>query len=150
MSPAAFLDANVVVYSAGRSHALQRPSASILDFAAQHPRSFVTDAEVLQELLHRFLALRMWPDARGTFTDFSELMRGRIEPLYAEDVERAADLAGQHPHLSARDLVHIAVMERLGVTAIVSADRDFDAPPGIRRLDPADVESWRAEIEAAS
>jgi predicted nucleic acid-binding protein len=38
------------------------------------------------------------------------------------------------PGVSARDAVHVAVMERRGVGLILSFDPGFDAVPGIRRV----------------
>jgi predicted nucleic acid-binding protein len=54
----------------------------------------------------------------------------------------AARLADRHPGISARDVVHAAVMRRVGVNWIVSADTDFDRLPDVTRLDPALVEEW--------
>src|SRR3990172_878982 len=89
MTPPTFLDANVPIYAAGRPHPLKEPSAQVLMLAAERPEAFVTDAEVLQELLHRYLALRLWPQGREVFRHFTELMRERVEPVQADDVERA-------------------------------------------------------------
>ena len=114
--------------------------------AAEHPASFVTDAEVLQELLHRYLALRLWAQGRAVLTEFALLMRDRVEPVYADDVGDAASLAGRYSGLSARDLLHVAVMRRLGVSRIATADRAFDRIQELQRLDPAGVETWRANI----
>jgi hypothetical protein len=139
-----FLDTNVQVYAAGRSHRLKEPCLRVLQMAARHRLSFVTDAEVLQELLHRYTAIRSWePLGRESLDSFSELMQGLTEPIYALDVSRAAEFVDTHPRMQARDLLHLAVMSRLGVTQIVSADRGFDEVAGIERLDPADVDSWR-------
>ena len=55
MSPAAFIDANVPIYASGREHPNKEPCARILMMAAEHPLSFVTDVEVLQELVHRYV-----------------------------------------------------------------------------------------------
>ncbi len=52
------------------------------------------------------------------------------------------------PHLQARDLVHLATMERLGISAIISTDMGFDRVPGIRRLDPRLLGAWRDEVFA--
>jgi hypothetical protein len=146
MSPPTFLDANVPIYAVGRPHPLKEPSAQVLMLVAERPEAFLTDAEVLQELLHRYLALRLWPQGRDVFRHFAELMRERVEPVDAVDVEQAALLAGQYPDLGARDLLHAAVMSRLGVRSIVSADAGFDRLPGVERLDPTDVGVWRDKL----
>jgi predicted nucleic acid-binding protein len=77
---------------------------------------------------------------------FATLTAGRIAPVLDTDVAQAAALADDHPRLSARDLLHVAVMQRLGATHIASADRDFDAVPGIQRLDPAQLAVWRGQL----
>ena len=58
-------------------------------------------------------------------------------PSTGRFVSLAAELADRHPGISARDLVHVAVMQRLGINRIISADTDFDRLEGIDRLDPA-------------
>ena len=45
MSPPVFLDANVPIYAAGKEHPKKEPCALVLNMAAEHPLSFVTDAE---------------------------------------------------------------------------------------------------------
>ena len=150
MSPAVFIDANVPIYAAGREHPIKEPCARILMLAAEHPRSFVTDAEVLQELLHRYLASGRWALGREVLQAFAEVMHGRIEPVYANDVDAAAKLADRHPDVSARDLVHAAVMERLGADRIISADTDFDRLLGVTRLDPAEATDWRSSVVPSS
>jgi predicted nucleic acid-binding protein len=143
MTPPTFLDANVPIYAAGRPHPLKEPSAQVLVLAAERPGAFVTDAEVLQEMLHRYLALRLWPQGRQAFCHFADLMRERVEAVLAADVEQAARLADEHPELGARDLLHTAVMQRLGVLRLVSADAGFDRLSQFERLDPIDVQTWR-------
>lgn len=143
MSPATFVDTNVPIYAAGRAHPLKEPCVQVLLLAAEHPQAFVTDAEVLQELLHRYLALRLWPQGREAFQRFSEILQGRVDAVQAVDVQHAAGLADTHQELGARDLLHAAVMHRLGVRRIISADKGFDQLPEIERLDPAQEPSWR-------
>ena len=146
MSPAAFIDTNVPIYAAGRAHPLKEPCAQLLLLAAEHPQAFVTDAEVLQELLHRYLALRLWPQGRDAFQRFSALMQERVETIQAADVERAAGLADSYQELGGRDLLHAAVMQRLGVRRIVSADTGFDRLPDVERLDPAQLANWQHSV----
>ncbi len=147
MSPI-FIDANVPMYAAGRSHALREPCIQILTLAAQRPRAFFTDAEILQELIHRYVAIQRWTESREVFYGFASLMRGRIEPVYARDVEQAAALADRSLGLSARDLLHAAVMARVGADRLISADQDFDRVAHLSRLDPMDVATWRRQVEA--
>lgn len=107
----------------------------------------MTDAEVLHELLHRYLAPRLWSgQGRQVFEYFAELMVQRVEPVHAEDVEKAASLVEQSRDVSARDLLHLAVMKRLGVRQIVSADADFDRWPDVERLDPTGMKVWRPQM----
>ena len=148
MSPTAFLDTNVPIYAAGAAHPQKRPCIEVLDLASDHPRNFVTSVEVLQELLHRFSTPRRWPAGRYTLARFVALMRGRTEPVYAEDVDFAIELADRAIRASARDLIHVAVMRRLGVERVVSADREFDGIPGVIRLDPVDIDEWRDSVLA--
>ena len=146
MSPAVFIDANVPIYAGGRDHPSKEPCAKVLMMAAEQPLSFVTDVEVLQELLHRYLASGRWALGREVLQSFAEVMHDRIEPVYEEDIHLAASLADRHPEISARDLVHAAVMRRLGSERIVSVDTDFDRLPGVTRLDPSDIEAWSASV----
>jgi predicted nucleic acid-binding protein len=117
---------------------------------ADFPGSFVTDAEVLQELLHRYLAIRAWSVGESVFDRFAILMKGRIAPMPDRDVELAGSLVNEMPRLQARDLIHLAVMRRLGATRIVSSDRGFDAVPGVERLDPARFDEWRDTVVPGS
>ena len=146
MSPAAFIDANIPIYASGTDHPNKKPCARVLMMAAEHPRSFVTDVEVLQELLHRYLASGRWALGRAVLQGFAEAMHDRIEPVYEQDIQLAMRLADSHPRISARDLVHAAVMERLGTSWIISVDTDFDDLPGVTRLDPADVSEWGESV----
>ena len=146
MSPAVFVDANVPIYAAGRSHAYKEPCSRVLTLAAENPQAFITDSEVLQELMHRYLASGRWVQGREVVLAFAEIMEGRIEPVLAEDVLSAAGAADRHAGVSSRDLVHAAVMQRLGSTHIVSADTDFDHLPGIERLDPSRIGEWEVRV----
>ncbi len=106
----------------------------------------MTSVEVLQELLHRYVTAARWPRARVAFDDFNQLMSGRLEAIHPDDLDGAAELAdAYHAELSARDLLHLAVMRRIGCEHIVTADTAFSGLPGVVRLDPADIATWRDE-----
>lgn len=140
------IDANVPIYAAGRPHPLKGPCQQVIRIVAASPEVFGTDAEVFQELLHYYLAGHNWGHGQAVFKAFAAVMAGRIEAILDGDVTQAADLAQTYSRLSARDLLHVAVMQRIGAAHIVSADQDFDNVTGIQRLDPADVATWRGQF----
>lgn len=130
------------MYAAGAAHPLKAPCIEVMAMVAAHPRAFLTDAEVLQELIHLYLSLRRWSVGREAFHEFAELMDGRIESVHAEDIALAARLADDYPAVSSRDLVHAAVAQRISVSQIISTDTDFDLIPGVERLAPERVGEW--------
>ena len=146
MIPAAFIDANVPIYATGIDHPCKAPCSRILSMVADNPEAFVTNSEVLQELLHRYLATGRWLLGKEVVSSFAELMTGRIESVYPQDVLLAAEMADEHQGVSARDLVHAAVMRRLQIGRIISSDGDFGRVSGIERLDPLRVGQWQTSV----
>jgi len=57
-----------------------------------------------------------------------------VIPIEKAEVLRAAEIVQNPALMSARDAVHIAVMERHGIQSILSFDSDFDRWPGLRRI----------------
>ncbi len=149
MRTLAFVDTNVPIYAAGKPHPLKQPCAEILSLISENPQSFITSAEVLQELLHRYASSSAWTSHGKLLLEaFSELMEDRIAAVEAADVLNAAELAGIGSKVSARDLLHVAVMQRVGADLIVSTDCGFDEFTQVRRLDPAQLPTWRTHIHA--
>jgi predicted nucleic acid-binding protein len=140
LSDVAFVDANIVVYASGRAHAYQSSCSEILMFANQNRHHFISSAEVMQELLNVGLRRNSLEYARTAVEAVARSCE-LVTPVTPEDV--AAALEFDYPGLSARDRIHLAVMQRIGCNQIVSTDRAFDTAPGIMRLDPLDFESWR-------
>ena len=136
------------MYAEGRPHPLKGPCEAILELAGEHLGSFLTSAEVLQEIVHRNLAQNSWEVGKQLLLESVTLMENRIEPMLPQDVVSAAKLADCYPALSARDLIHVAIAVRAGATHIVSADTAFDVVTEIERLDPLRVAEWRGEVSA--
>ena len=135
------------MYAVGRPHVLKAPSLRILALAATSDTYF-TSAEVFQELMYTYMKRGDWAEKHPLFADFLDLMAGRIEPLNDDDIRLAARMTATHTGLSARDLVHVAVMQRVGARYVVTADKGFDGVEGVERLDPARVDEWRSLVEA--
>ncbi len=141
-----FIDANIPIYAAGSAHPLKDPAIRILRLAAQHPDSFLTSAEVLQELIHYYSSRNRWELGYQVLHRFAAVISGRIESVRSEDALRAAEMVGQQAGVSARDWLHAAVMQRAGTNRIVSADQNLDRIPWLERLDPKNVADLMARF----
>ena len=146
MNRSYFIDTNIPIYAAGTAHPLKDPSIRILRLAAQHPDSFLTSAEVLQELIHYYSARNRWELGYDVLHRFAAVVSGRIESVHPEDALRAAEMVGQQAGVSARDCLHAAVMQRAGTDRIVSADQNLDRIPWLERLDPLNVADLMAQL----
>ena len=140
----AFIDANVFIYATSASPAVAN-CQEILELAAASRPHCVTSAEVLQEVFH-VLGRRNEP-ARVADALALAVAAAHVYPLEAEDVLLAATLPASAA-LSARDRIHCAVMQRREIALLISSDSGFDGLPGITRLDPADLPSWRSLVFA--
>jgi predicted nucleic acid-binding protein len=127
------VDSNVPMYLVGAEHPHKVDARRLLERAIAEKRRLVTDAEVLQEILHRYVAI----DRRDAIQPCFEVLLEVVDDVLAVDleiVERARDIVIGHPNLTARDAVHLAVMREHGIEHILSFDRHFDGLPGIVRL----------------
>lgn len=136
------------MYAGGAEGPFRAPCRVILGLAQRVASQFVTDAEVLQEIIHRYTAIQRWPLGRELFEEFATLMAGRIQSVHAIDVIVAAEFADRYSGLSARDCLHAAVMQRIGVKRIASTDGRFEQVDGIERLDPMKVHEWADTVTA--
>ena len=134
---AIFLDANVFMYAVGMDPGWRETCDAAVERLQEINVRVVTNAEVLQEILHRYFSQRRPGDARTVYRAALEFC-DEIIPVTEHHTTRALGLLLEHPRLSARDAVHIATMEDRGIRTILSADQDFDAVPGVDRIDPRD------------
>lgn len=128
-----FIDSNVPMYLVGRDHPLKSQAERLLEAAIQGGERLVTSAEVLQEILHRYVAI----DRRDAIQPAFDALLGVVDevvPVEEADVLRARDLVIRTKVLSARDALHVAVMLGQGISRIMSFDTDFDRVPGIVRI----------------
>lgn len=132
------LDANIIMYAAGRAHPHKAPSAALLERIARGELDAAVDAEVLQEILHRYRAIRRWKDGRRVY-DLARRCVVTVLPITAEVTDRARAIMDTHSRLMARDALHAAVCQVAGAEAICSYDIDLDVIAGLRRLEPPAV-----------
>lgn len=98
----------------------------------------VTSAEVLQEILHHFLRVRQ-PERGLEAVEEIGSLAVQVLPVEGQDIREAARLGLRHRGLPSRDLLHLAVMHRHHLGAVLSTDRHFSGLEGITRIDPKDV-----------
>ncbi len=128
-----FIDSNIPMYVIGASHPRKLDALRLLEGAISEGHRLVTDAEVLQEILHRYSAVEKPTAIQPAF----EVLLGVVDevfPVDLADVQRAKEILLGVKGLSARDSVHVATMERHGVRVIMSFDTGFDAYPAVQRL----------------
>lgn len=128
-----FIDSNVPMYIVGAPHPHKTDSQILLERLIASGERLVTDAEVLQEILHRYTAI----DKRNAIEPALQLILDVVDdvfPIEKQDVLRAAEIAQKPSLLSARDAVHVAVIERYSIGSILTFDSDFDRWPGLKRI----------------
>ena len=128
-----FIDSNIPMCVIGALHPRKLDALRLLEGAISEGRRLVTDAEVLQEILHRYSAIEKPSAIQPAF----EVLLGVVDevfPVDLADVQRAKEILLGVKGLSARDSVHVATMERHGVRVIMSFDTGFDACPAVQRL----------------
>lgn len=129
------IDSNVFMYAAGAAHPSKVPSARYLESVARGDVDGAIDAEVLQEILHRYRAIGRWTDGKHVF-DLARRIVPVVLPIGAETLDEARRLLDAHARLVARDAVHAAVVRLGSLEAICSYDTDFDEIDGVVRVTP--------------
>jgi uncharacterized protein len=128
-----FIDSNIPMYLVGGAHPNKDAAVRQLEACIRRGERLVTDVEVLQEILHRYIAINRRDAIQPAFDALLKVV-DHVYPIDLQDLERAkALLLGLTP-LSARDALHVSVMQRHGISQLLSFDSDFDRVPGIARI----------------
>jgi predicted nucleic acid-binding protein len=134
------IDSNVPMYAAGQDHPYRALCQNLLAHILAGRIVAVTNSEVHQEILHRYLSLQLPDRAREVSEDF-EVVVPEVLPVTRADIARARELSARYPTIPVRDLIHVAVMLENRIGHIASADRHFDRIAEITRDDPSEL-SW--------
>ena len=127
------IDSNIPMYLVGAAHPHKADAQRLIEKLISDRQRLVTDAEVLQEILHRYVAI----DRRDAIQVAFDALLGIADEVLAIDratTERAKEMVMGYRQLSARDAIHLAVMERHRIDHILSFDSGFDGFPGVSRL----------------
>jgi predicted nucleic acid-binding protein len=127
------VDSNIPMYLVGADGSLKVDASRLLERLVSARERLVTDAEVLQEILHRYVSIKR-PDAIQPAFDALLGAVDEVLPIGVAEVLRAREIVLGSAVMSARDAIHVAVMEAHGISRILSFDRGFDGVPGVERV----------------
>jgi len=119
------------VFGGNTAHKID--SQRVLEMLITDCRRLVTDAEVFQEILDRYAAINRQDAIEHAFS----ALLGLVDQVFEIDlpvIQRAKQIVLGYQQLSARDAVHLSVMENNGIQEIFGFDSGFDVFPGIQRL----------------
>jgi hypothetical protein len=128
-----FVDSNIPMYLVGAEHPNKARAQLLLQTAVAQGERLVTDVEVLQEILHRYAAIGRLDAIQPAFDALLGVV-DEVFPIEQTDVGQAKDVLLGGTSFTARDALHIAVLERHGVGHVMSFDSDFDRRPGLTRV----------------
>lgn len=121
------------MYLVGSPHPNKATAERLVEKLILERQRLVTDSEVLQEILHRYVAI----DRRDAIQPAFDAILGFTDDVFPIDrstVDRAKQIVLAYRTLSARDAVHVAIMEINGIEQILSFDAGFDVFPRLQRL----------------
>lgn len=128
-----FVDSNIPMYLVGAMHPHKADARRLLEKFVTERERLVTDAEVLQEILHRYVAINRKDAIQPAF----DALLNAVDEVFEIDqpaAERAKEIVLGSTRMSARDATHLAIMERHKISQIFSFDMGFDGFPGVARL----------------
>jgi predicted nucleic acid-binding protein len=127
------IDSNIPMYLVGAPHPHKTDAQRLLEKLVSDRQRLVTDAEVLQEILHRYTAINRRDAIQPAFDALLGIV-DQVLPIDRTTGERAKEIVLGHTKMSARDAVHLAVMEQHSIEQVLTFDTGFDGFPGVKRL----------------
>ena len=121
------------MYLVGAEHPNKTAALQTLHRLVARRERLVTDAEVFQEILHRYKSLQRMEQVAECFELLLDISY-QVLPIDLELVQQAHEVVLQTPNVSARDAIHVASMRRAGIREIFTFDVGFDQVPNIVRI----------------
>jgi predicted nucleic acid-binding protein len=127
------IDSNIPMYLVGAAHPHKTDAQRLLERLVSDRERLVTDAEVLQEIMHRYAAINRPSLIQSAFDSVLGIVDS-VLPIDLRAANRAKEILLGIPALAARDALHLAIMEINGIDRILSFDSGFDRFPGVSRI----------------
>lgn len=128
-----FIDSNVPMYLVGAEHRHKIDARRLLERHVAAGDRLVTSAEVFQEILHRYVAIRRLDAIDPAFRALAGVV-DEVLPVELEDVEAARATLHRRPEISARDALHVSMMRRHAIRRIMTFDTAFDEVEEVERV----------------
>lgn len=109
----------------------ERAESLVRGLLARRER-LVTDAEVFQEILHRYSSIGRIEAIQPAFDALLRLV-DEVLPIELETIIEAKAILFGYPTLSARDALHASAMKKRRITSLLSFERGYDVLPFISR-----------------
>lgn len=127
----ALVDSAVFLYALGGDHPLKQPCR---DLISNREWAFYASTEMVQEVV--FHRMRVGTDRLTAVAQAQWVAAScHLLPFDQTVLAVALQLISDH-QIGGRDAVHAASAIASGLDEILSPDQDFDAIPGLTRLDP--------------
>ncbi|HET9211454.1 MAG TPA: type II toxin-antitoxin system VapC family toxin [Thermoanaerobaculia bacterium] len=129
------IDTNIFMYAAGKESPQRLPCQQFLERIVEGEGPLAcTDTEVLQEILHRYRALKI-PEVGFRLFDAVTHLGIPILAVTDRAMAHARKLLEDYPALSTRDGVHLGVMQEHGIEEVLTYDGGFSEVPWAKRLE---------------
>jgi predicted nucleic acid-binding protein len=121
------------MYLIGAAHPNKDTAQRLLERCITRGERLVTDAEVLQEILHRYVAINRRDAIQPAFDALLGIV-DHVYPVDAADLQLAKSIVLGVSQISARDAIHVAIMQRYSIEQLLSFDAGFDQVGSIERI----------------
>lgn len=128
-----YVDSCIPMYLVGGDHPLKSRTIELVSSLISSGEELVTSAEVFQEIIHRYVAIRKKKDLRICYSALEEMVTQVFE-VGKVHTDLALRFLAEYDKLSSRDLLHLGVMKEYGCVKIWTYDSGFDQVDGITRI----------------
>jgi predicted nucleic acid-binding protein len=124
-----FVDASALVALADRDDASHAAAvAAYQDLVAGGFRLFTTDLALASA--HELISVALGHEVARSWLAHCNILVQRVAPADLEEGRRAIEEGWSNPQATLADTIHLAVLDRLGVTDVFAVDRSFLAMLG--------------------
>ena len=131
-----YLDANVFIYAVGQDSRYRHACREILRLVVHRRLAGETSAYTIQEVARQ--RQRRGDDHPTARAREAASLCSVLHAVDRQVIVGALDMVDRYDGLEVSDAIHATTALACGISAVISADADFDPIVGIERVDPLD------------